>query len=676
MNGPLQPQIMSVQDMFTNCLFSVPNYQRAYAWEREQWDELWEDIREGMRTDTTHFLGTVILMSDDPRHDNAGRDLLNFQLVDGQQRTTTLCLLLLAAYDRLQQNTPAIANGLWTDFIEHQRGMYKIRLGNLNGNYFNELILAVQNSSNLPDDPDRRSTNTRIRDAFRRFQDLIHDWLSTGNGNVESLAFYMRRRLNVLRFVTADRSLAIKTFQTVNDRGMKLSLLEKSKSFLMFYITRYLPDDRNLLGTVENTFGRVFDNYDVVRDLARRFGVEYLVNRRFRFNEDEFLRYAYHYGAREISAKFNLEIGYEYGITPEQVFDDFIKGVCRNLREQPDSLRQFIVEWCEDLHNVSQALEALLRQIPEKGDYYQLFMFQGPSASVYPLLVTAQARGFLDTDMLNAIAVLDLRVYQVRGTDPKAGLYRDAISQMKTGARDPIVNAIVGFCQEFGSNQEIDRIMRGHVYGQSFTKYVLWHYAIKDETDVASLNHGLFAECQVDHIFARIPTFDVRTFGFESGDEYEDRKDGFGNLTLLEQGLNQGAQNVAPDAKTGIYANSDLRCNRLLGIQIGNGLRETPKLVAWTKSSDFLKRGGQSQQHSSLDYARTDKTKALGCARMVFADNHLLATQGFCMPYDTTKQSVLFENVSKKAVVPNLTRITPAPTVERFCSRRAIKNSS
>ena len=35
---------------------------------------------------------------------------------------------------------------------------------------------------------------------------------------------------------------------------------------------------------------------------------------------------------------------------------------------------------------------------------------------------------------------------------------------------------------------------------------------------------------------------------------------------------------------------------------------------------------------------------------MVFADNHLLATQGFCMPYDTTKQSVLFENVSKKAV--------------------------
>ena len=571
MNGPHHPQIMSVQDMFTNCLFSVPNYQRAYAWEQEQWDELWEDIREGMRTDTTHFLGTVILMSDHPRRDSAGRDLLDFQLVDGQQRTTTLCLLLLAAYDRLQQHDPIIAKGLWTDFIEHQPGLYKIRLGNLNANYFHQLIRAVQNSSNLPDDSNGRSTNTRVREAFGRFQNLIEVWLQAGNNNVESLASYMRRRLNVLRFVTADRSLAIKTFQTVNDRGMKLSLLEKSKSFLMFYITRYLPQDGNLLATVENTFGRVFDNYDAVRDLARHYGVEYLISRRFRFNEDEFLRYAYHYGTREISTKFNLEIGYEYGITPEQVFDDFIKGVCRKLREQPDSLREFIFKWCEDLNSVSQALEALLRQIGAEDDYCQLFRFQAPSASVYPLLVTAQARGILDRDMLNAIAVLDLRVYQVRGTDPKAGLYRDAISQMKTGEKDPIFNAIVGFCQDFGSDQEVDRIMRGHVYGQLFTKYVLWHYAMKVDTDADSLNHKLFAKCQVDHIFASTPTFDVRAFGFQSDDEYEDRKNGFGNLTLLEQGPNQRAQNNAPNGKTGIYANSKLRRNVLLGIQIGDG---------------------------------------------------------------------------------------------------------
>ena len=570
MNGSLQPQIMSVQDMFTNCFFAVPSYQRAYAWEQEQWDELWEDIREGMRTGTTHFLGTVILMEDITRRDNAGRNLLGFQLVDGQQRATTLCLLLLAAYDRLRHHHPDVAKGLWIDFIEHQPGMHKLQLGNLNANYFLQLSQSVQNGLALPDDLSGRSTNTRLREALRRFRDLIEGWLRSGNGNVKSLASYMREHLYVLRFVTDDRSLAIKTFQTVNDRGKKLSLLDKNKSFLMFYITRYLNNDPNLFQTVERCFGRVFDNYDEVRDLAARFGVNYLVGRQFRFNEDEFLRYAYHYGAREIFTRFNLEIGYEYGITPEQVFDEFIKGVCRDLREQPNSLRQFIDGWCENLDNVSQALVALLKGIPKDDAYNQLFRFQGPSASVYPLLVTAKARGILDKEMLDAIAVLDLRVYQVRGTDPKADLYRHAISHMKTGKRDTIYNAIVGFCQEFGSDQELDSIMRGHVYGQSFTKYVLWHYAVEDEgeADARNLGHELYADCQVDHIFARSPSFDVTTFGFDTDEEYEAKKDGFGNLTLLEQRLNRGAQNAAPDAKTHVYASSRLRSNRLLGIRI------------------------------------------------------------------------------------------------------------
>jgi len=117
MTGSLQPQLMSVQDLFAGSLFEVPDYQRAYAWEPKQWDDLWEDIREGMRTGTTHFLGTVVLMAQDqPRRDSEGRSLRVFQIVDGQQRMTTLCLLLLAVFDRVRQGDEGIARGLWRDF--------------------------------------------------------------------------------------------------------------------------------------------------------------------------------------------------------------------------------------------------------------------------------------------------------------------------------------------------------------------------------------------------------------------------------------------------------------------------------------------------------------------------------------------------------------------------------
>ena len=568
MDGAPQPQILSVQELCINSLFTVPNYQRSYAWEQGQCDELWEDIREGMRTNTTHYLGTVILMQKSPRPDTAGRNLLCFELVDGQQRVTTLCLLIAAAYHRLRHANRGIAAGLWTDFIEHESGMPKLQLSNLNANYFLALNQAVQNSLPMPADPHGRSTNIRLQKAFRRFQDLIAGWLQSGNGNVASLVSYMRAHLHVLRFVTGDRSLAIKTFQTVNDRGIKLSLLEKSKSFLMFYITRYLADDPILFQTVENTFGRVFDYYDTVRDLARRFGVDYLTRPQFRFNEDEFLRYVYHYGTRDIITRFNLQIGYDYRITPEQVFDDFIKGVCRDLREQPDALRRFVLAWCADLDSVSQALAALLSQMPDHDQYTQMFRFQQPNASIYPLLVAAKARDILDDDMLNAIAVLDLRVYQVRGTDPKADLYRHAISQMKTGDRNSIYNAIVAFCREFGNDQEIGSILRGHVYGQSFTKYVLWRYACQDQDRAANLDHELYADSQVDHIFASSPSFDVTTFGFDTDEQYEASKHSFGNLTLLEQRLNQGAHNASPAAKAPVYSRSRLRSNRLLGYQV------------------------------------------------------------------------------------------------------------
>ena len=165
MNGSLQPQLMSVQELFSGSLFAVPEYQRAYAWEKKQWDDLWEDIKEGIRTSTTHFLGTVVLMAQDsPHRDREGRSLRVFDVVDGQQRVTTLCLLLLAVYDHVRQVDDGIARGLWQDFVKHEDSLLKLRLSGLNADYLNRLVDAVQHRVQSPPDP--RSTNARLRNAL------------------------------------------------------------------------------------------------------------------------------------------------------------------------------------------------------------------------------------------------------------------------------------------------------------------------------------------------------------------------------------------------------------------------------------------------------------------------------------------------------------------------------
>lgn len=570
MAGSLQPQLMSVHDLFAGNLFRVPDYQRAYAWEQKQCDDLWEDIREGMRTGTTHFLGTVVLMAqEESRRDAEGRPLRVFDVVDGQQRMTTLCLLLLAVFDHVREANEGVSRGIWRDFVEHEDGVRKLLLGGLNRDYFDSLVSAMQSNEELP--VAQRSTNVRLRGAVRRLRDLIDGWLQAEGASASTvgLASYVRENLQVLRFVTDSQPLAIKIFQTVNDRGKELSLLDKSKSFLMFYLTRYLEEDTDAFRTVETAFSRVFDNYDAARDLALSHRVDYLISPQFRFNEDEFLRYAYHYGCNDFLSRFALRSGYEYGITPERIFDGFVKGGCRELRDRPEQLRALILAWCEDLLAVSEALVRLLGRIAESESHKRLFQFQSPSASVYPLLVAAEARGILDEQLLQAIAILDFRVYQVRGTDPKADLYRNAVATMKTGNRDVILETILGYCRAFGSDQEVNSILQGHVFKQGFTKYVLWNFAVAHEKEVTDLDYELFSDCQIEHILPQeASTFDVTTFGFAREEDYELTKHGFGNLTPLEERLNKRAQNVPPADKAAIYAQSRLAENRVLGTRI------------------------------------------------------------------------------------------------------------
>src|SRR3989344_7492854 len=76
-----------------NEVFQIPIYQREYSWEISHWSELWEDI-SGLKKDDAHFLGTIVTISETHQP-----GLNYFQVVDGQQRLTTLLILLIALKD-------------------------------------------------------------------------------------------------------------------------------------------------------------------------------------------------------------------------------------------------------------------------------------------------------------------------------------------------------------------------------------------------------------------------------------------------------------------------------------------------------------------------------------------------------------------------------------------------
>lgn len=68
--------------------YQIPKFQRDYSWEEDDWEDLWNDIQE-IPNDETHYLGYIVLQP-------IQNEKEAYWVIDGQQRLTTLSILVLA----------------------------------------------------------------------------------------------------------------------------------------------------------------------------------------------------------------------------------------------------------------------------------------------------------------------------------------------------------------------------------------------------------------------------------------------------------------------------------------------------------------------------------------------------------------------------------------------------
>ena len=106
-------------------VFIIPPFQRNYEWSFEQCDELFEDIISSYKSKKTHYLGNIVYYEGK----NNGASFSEFILVDGQQRVTTILLLLCAIRDEMKrQNIPD--ENITIRYLENDNGgdLYRVRL--------------------------------------------------------------------------------------------------------------------------------------------------------------------------------------------------------------------------------------------------------------------------------------------------------------------------------------------------------------------------------------------------------------------------------------------------------------------------------------------------------------------------------------------------------------------
>ena len=551
----------TLTDLFSGKRFIVPDFQRNYAWDKENRKDFWKDIKEGLKTDTAHYWGTITLQrspENDEYDDHTATPLKAYEVVDGQQRLTTFVLFLLALSRSGQE-------GLREKYIKTGE-YYRLELGPLN----DDALKAVIDGEDLPEDLDLK-TNRRLTQTYEYFSNQIEAF-----GDVNSLARYIQGETFCLEFKVEDEELAISAFQSLNDRGRPLSLLDKAKSFLMFTAVKHL--DEGVGKKVRETFGRVLRDYDHIEEIAESEGVEYIRNPRYRFSESELLRLFYHYFGRYAIQEYGLtdKMAYDYSLTTEDTFDGFLKDSCSCL--QGSDLEPYVLDYLENFRGMVRQFREAMDAARTESPYRRLLCFLGINASVYPLLLSACAEGIAE-DLFELLEVLDLRVYKVRGTNPRASLYRNVISNVRIDSDvDKACKGTRKFIQTFMGDDEFRQYLRSGIDDKSrAVKYILWHYQnrVSQESDYTLpefdlWDYELYQDLEVEHIFPQSERIALPGYGFQDEEEYLTFQGRLGNLTLLESALNSSAGDESPEHKTEIYQKSEVPGTSELGYELEN----------------------------------------------------------------------------------------------------------
>lgn len=222
-------QILSIKDIFNNGfnMFSIPDYQRAYSWGTSQRKDLIADIENVLiKQDYIHYTGTIVATEQELEG-----DYQNFNIVDGQQRLTSIVILLATLKNNIairQEDKELITNTFL--YKGRETGNTK-RLFVLNGE-LDEYFFRKLDEPNYVSQENATKAHINLDNAFIEFK----GWLDAKSlEKVNAILNVITSRLGFLFYIPNTSKEAGLMFEVINNRGKELSELEKIKNYLIYF---------------------------------------------------------------------------------------------------------------------------------------------------------------------------------------------------------------------------------------------------------------------------------------------------------------------------------------------------------------------------------------------------------------------------------------------------------
>lgn len=544
-------------------VFYIPNYQRDYAWGSEQFDDLWEDLKEnvkvvkekGLSDESGHFLGTIVIA---PHGYNA------YDLIDGQQRMTTIFMLLTALIERSAEK-----DELKPQYLI-KGGKPRFQVIEKNQDFFTKL-LGYAGSSHIPAELQKQAHTKGQKNLCEVFKKI----LSSVNLPQDEINLYIDTLLamQLIVFKESNAGQAIRTFQSVNDRGVPLKTFDKLKSLLIYYSNRYC--DARLDDKINDLFGEIFE-YSARIESHKHSSVVGGTD----FKEAEMLRH--HLGSYPTLPLKKSAMGPR--VTTEMTYK-IIKDYLAHCKEDPLGLGEFIDHYVMDLRDFFKTFVEILDKIDTSKVLFECLYLENLNPRLYPTLVRLymQPTNAKTEELVELITRADFvlsklfrteSVYNINAVILENGLMYltktdllQEIQKICIKADRNFQNKIKDFVQSaFNTDSKAG-------YHYVFLKQTCPNLTIGDLLKLVTTSQGNFDlgnALGIEHICPQSwgDKEEWRGYGFSDRGEFEGLKHSYGNLLSLEKSLNSKAGDKSPEQKQAAYGRSHIPYTAQFGSQV------------------------------------------------------------------------------------------------------------
>lgn len=505
--------------------YFVPKYQRDYSWASEQWSDLWFDIQQMISDNDSHYMGYLVLQTSDDR---------NYQIIDGQQRLTTMSILILAVIKRLM-DLPG---------NEQEKLDNKKRAENIHSNYIGKIDMMTLTSTNklvlnrnndkfyttylttLQKPPTRRlsSSDKLLKGAFDTFYKYLEDCYPT----TEELVKFIDVIVNNIFFTVitvSDELNAFKVFETLNARGVQLSSSDLLKNYIFS-----VANANNLHDT---KLDEIEDIWAEISDILQGNQVA------------DFLRIYWNCSHKTVRKNQLYKKIREEIKSPGQAF-----ALLRDMRKKADvyiALQNPDDEFWHGNKDIKTSLSLL-----------KLFGVTQPTS----FLITAY--DILDEDefgkALRNIVTVSFRYNIICGKNPneEEGVYNNLSLKLLENKKYSVGELKSNI---YVSDAEFEQIFSEKEFAYSTRNNKIVKYILSRIEKVESGLDVDKEEISLEHILPDNPS-DSWNWGDSKIQQYHYR---LGNMILLESGKNKKLGNVSFDLKKEMYASSVIPTTKKIG---------------------------------------------------------------------------------------------------------------